>query len=228
MSNVIRGRWLGVIAAAALACATLGTAALYAAPALAQDAGPTMKVIPPAGEVKKGQDRVPVEIAIENVTNMASFQFILQYNADIFEATDPADGPIVQRGEFLGSTGREVVCSDPVTEPGVVRYTCITLRPTPAGPDGDGTLATVYLKAIGSGTTNLTLDRVKGNLADDSATPIVMSVQNAPIAVQGSGGMAWWIWALIVAGGLVVGLAAVGAVLVLRSRSGSGRPAPVA
>lgn len=217
------------MATAALAVVIAGAAMLGAGMAAAQDGGALMKAIPPTTEIQKGQDRIPIDITIDNAKNMASFQFILQFNADILEATNPSGGPVVQKGEFLGSTGREVVCADPAIEPGAVRYTCITLRPTPAGPDGSGKLATVYLKAIGSGKTTLTLDRAKGNLADDSATEFPISVQNAPIEVQGGGGgMALWMWALIVAGGLVVGLGAVGATMMLRSRSGGGTPAATA
>lgn len=227
MSNVMQGRWRGVAAVAGLAAVFAGVLAaaiaMESGRATAQDSNAVMKANPPLTKVKQGQDRIPIDITIENVKNMASFQFILQYNADIFETADPADGPVVQKGDFLGSSGREVVCADPTIEPGAVRFTCVTLRPTPAGPDGSGKLATVYLKAIGSGTTNLTLDHVKANLADGDATEIPLAVQNAPIEVQGSGGgLAWWAWALIVAGGLVVGLAAVGGVLLLRSRGGSG------
>jgi hypothetical protein len=230
MSNVIRGRWPGWFAAAGLVAAIAASAMTFGVKqAAAQDAGTIMKANPPLTEVKKGDDRIPVDITIENATNMASFQFILQYNADILDAADAAGGPVVQKGDFLGSSGREVVCADPTIEPGAIRYTCVTLRPTPAGPDGSGKLATVYLKAIGSGKTNLTLDHVKANLADDSATEIALSVQNAPIDVKGNGGgMAWWVWAVIVAGGVIVGLAAVGGVLVLRTRGGSGSPATVA
>jgi hypothetical protein len=230
MSNVIRGRRPGWFAAAGLVAAIAASAMTFGVKqAAAQDAGTIMKANPPLTEVKKGDDRIPVDITIENATNMASFQFILQYNADILDAADAAGGPVVQKGDFLGSSGREVVCADPTIEPGAIRYTCVTLRPTPAGPDGSGKLATVYLKAIGSGKTNLTLDHVKANLADDSATEIALSVQNAPIDVKGGGGgMAWWVWAVIVAGGVIVGLAAVGGVLVLRTRGGSGSPATVA
>ena len=183
-----------------------------------------MKAVIPVGDFKKGQQRIPVDVMVDGVTNMASFQFILQFNADVLEAV-PAGNPelpIAQKAEFLGSTGRQVVCPDPAVEPGAIRFYCVTLSPKPLGPDGGGKIATIYLNAIGAGKTTLTLDKAKANQVDESSTEIPITVENAPIEVKGaSSGMAAWVWALIIAGGLIVGLGAVGAVLMLRSRGGA-------
>jgi hypothetical protein len=218
------------IAGLAAALALLGIAlSAPGAPGIsAQDGGAIMKVNPPAIEVKKGDERVPVVITVENVKNMASFQFILQYDADVFQTADPADGDFIQKGDFLGTTGREVVCNTVSESQGAVRYTCVTLRETPPGPDGSGTVATVYLTAVGAGPTDLTLDRVKANVVSSDAEPLPIGVQNASVRVKNvGGGFNWLLWvplvlvAVLVAGG-------VAAFARMRAHSSSGKPAAVA
>ena len=142
--------------------------------------------------------------------------------------TDEAGAPMIQRGDFLGSTGREVACPDPVSQPesGVLRMLCVTLRMEPAGPDGAGTLATVTFRAVGSGTTDLALSDVRANEPDATEiTPV--SVQSGVLKVAGSGGFNWLIW------GPVIGVVAVvvvggGAFAAMRLRSGSGGERPAA
>lgn len=164
---------------------------------------------------KKGDEGIVVQINAENADNIASFQFDLKFDSDVLEvATNEADGmPLVQRGEFLGSTGREVVCDDPESQSGVVRFVCISLRLEPEGPDGAGTLATVSFNAIGAGSTELTLDNVVANEPD--ATRIPLQVQGGAITVTGGGGTNWLLW---IGGGAAVMLVVLAAGLFLASR----------
>ncbi|HXK33356.1 MAG TPA: cohesin domain-containing protein [Dehalococcoidia bacterium] len=224
--------------AALLAASTALLATLAGPPAItAQEGGGnedlpemTMRVVVPlAGErVHEGDPEIPVEVVAENATNIASFSFDLRFDPDVIQYVRE------ERGDFLGSTGREVQCN-PVTDSasaGIVRITCVTLRLEPAGPDGTGRLATVYFSPVGSGSTELALANARANpvvseLPDDPAAPlpeIPVSVVNASLEVEGSGGINWLLWIpIIVVGGLVVaggvGYAA------LRMRGGAGKPA---
>ena len=221
------------LARAALVAATAGLSFLVlvvAGPAWAgaQTDDMLVKVVVPEVSVKKGAEDVVVEIAVENAKNLASFQFQLTYDPDVLQvAADPQGSkPLVQRGDFLGSTGREVACPDPESQPGVLRMTCVTLRLEPAGPDGAGTLASVTFKAVGSGSTELTLDRVKANIPDATEiTPI--QIQSGTVTVKGAGTMNWALW------GPIIGAAALliiggGAFAALRLRGSSSGSAPAA
>ena len=225
MVNTRGVRWFGAaVIAACIAAGGFGSAVLPHR-ASAQSGDALVRVQPQKESVKKG-DPLAVDVTIENVKNEASIQFDLLYNPTIFETANAGDDPnagFVQKGEFLGSTGRQVICN-PVSNEGVVRFTCVTLGLDPAGPDGGGKVATVFLKAIGSGKTELTLGRVTANAVGLDATEIPLQLQNATIIVTGGGGFNWLLWIpIIVVGALVVaGLIAFGA---MRMRSGTNRPA---
>jgi hypothetical protein len=77
-----------------------------------------------------------VDVIIEDVTDLGSFQFGINYNSDILEASAVI-------GPFLGSTGRNVASSISVlVNLGVVGYSCSTTGANP-GPSGDGVLASI-------------------------------------------------------------------------------------
>jgi hypothetical protein len=220
MSILRFGRWavLGALVTPAL---VVGTVFLSTASAQEDGGELLIKVVPPVEEVTEGDEDIVVVVTAENAKNIAAFQYQLEYDPDVLEvATDPAtQQPLIQRGDFLGSSGREVACPDPENQPGVLRITCVTLRMEPAGPDGAGTLTTITFKAIGSGFTDLKLDRVGANNPDATQiTPI--SVQSATLDVAGSGGMNWILWGGI--GAVVAAVAAGGAgFAAMRKRAGS-------
>lgn len=195
--------------------ASLGAAlALGAIGAGAQSNEATISVAAPGTTVKEGGDAANIAVSATNVENLAAFEFLLLYDGDIF------DYESYQRGDFLASTGREVVCQE-VSETGAFKLNCITLRQAPPlGPDGSGILATVQLKPKGSGTSDLTLDRVKFSAADETATSIVPAITNAVIEVEPSSGTNWLMWGLIIG---VVAVVAIGAVAygVSRTRTGA-------
>ena len=206
-----------------LAIANLGFGA-----AGAQSDEMLVKVVAPAESINKGADDVVVRIEAENAKNLAAFQFQLTYDPDVLQvALDPqSQKPLIQRGDFLGTTGREVACPDPESQPGVLRMTCVTLRMEPAGPDGAGTLATVTFAAVNSGSTELTLDRVKANNPDATEiTPI--QVQSGVLAVKGGSGLNWALWGPII-GVVAAVVVAGGAFAAIRLRGAGSGSAPAA
>lgn len=227
--------------AAVLAASTAILAALAGAAVLNAQEGDgdqdlpemTMRVVVPAeaDSVQEGDPEIPVEVVAENATNIASFSFDLSFDPDVIQYVRE------ERGDFLGSTGREVQCN-PVTDSasaGIVRITCVTLRLEPAGPDGNGRLATVYFSPVGSGSTEIALSNARANpvvseLPDDPAAPlpeIPVSVVNGSLHVEGGGGINWLIWIpVIVVGGLAVAGGA--GYAALRIRGGAGKPAATA
>jgi hypothetical protein len=129
----------------------------------------------PAGPVTIGDDPVSVQVMVDDVANLGAFQFELTYDESILQYVKAANA------DFLGSSGRPVECLDPRPTPGLVRYTCVTLGPTPPGPDGSGALAIIDLKPIGAGTTPLRLQLV--TLAQPNAEQIPASSEDSSIAV---------------------------------------------
>jgi len=210
-------RAAGVMAVAAIVMtgAVLGARVPGAA---AQSGDTVVRVTAPAESVKKGAENVEFTVSVENAQNLAAFQFVLQYDADIFEFQDSP------KSDFLGSTGREVICNDPQADAGSARIQCVTLRPTPAGPSGNGVLAVVRLKAKGAGTTDITLNRVKLSAADETASEIPATVEGTTFKVEGSSGMNWMLWGPIIGAAVLVVIAA-GAFVVTRMGGRSGRPA---
>jgi hypothetical protein len=221
MSFPSLARWgaplLGVLAFVAL-CAVL------VRPAAAQDSELLYRVVAPESAAEGDADIV-VEIRAENAENLAAFSFQLTYDPDVLQiAEDQAGQPLIQRGDFLGSSGREVACPEPEIQSGVLRMVCTTLRLEPAGADGDGTLATITFLAVGSGNVDLTLERPRANEPD--ATEInPISVQSATMDVQGEGGMNWLIWGpiLFIAALVIIGVIAF---VVTRVRPGDKTTAP--
>ncbi len=178
-------------------------------------------VVAPPEELDQGATGIVVEVRASNADNLAAFGFQLEFDAEILEvAIDPeTQQPMIQRGDFLGSTGREVACNEPASQPGVLRLECVTLRLEPAGPDGDGLLATITFNAIGSGTSPLTLDRVQANNPDATVVDPI-SVQSSQLSVKGDASINWLLWGGIIAIGAVAAIAVAFVAMKLRTRGG--------
>ncbi len=218
MVNEHKTPWLAALAlAVAVAAAALGGFG-DDRPVAAQSGETAIAVTAPVdAEVSSGDDPVPFTISVENVDNLGGFQFVLLYDADVFEFSE------VQRTEFLGSTQREVVCNEPTVAAGSMRWSCVTLGPTPPGVEGSGAIATVLLDPTGSGSTDVSLDRVQLAKADETATLHEdVAVRNTAIDVAGSSGFNWLLWGPVIA---VVALVVLGGGAFAAMRMRDSKPA---
>jgi len=127
--------------------------------------GATVRLLPSSQNVQRG-DTFTIDVAAENVTNLAAFEFTLSFDPEILSVGS------IQESGFLGSTGRDVWCEGPLTEPpyvspGNVKFGCGTPEgaSTTALPSGSGVLATVTFAAIGEGVSPLTFGPV--NMTDN-------------------------------------------------------------
>ena len=127
--------------------------------------GATVSILPSSQNVQRG-DTFTIDVAAENVTNLAAFEFTLSFDPNILSVGS------IQESGFLGSTGRDVWCEGPLTEPpyvspGNVRFGCNTIGnpDTEVLPAGSGVLATVTFAAIGEGVSPLTFGPV--NMTDN-------------------------------------------------------------
>jgi len=134
----------------------------------------------PAVSVVENGETFRVYVMIENAVNLGGFQFVIDYDPGIIEVPQQPNPMVL--GAFSGSTGRtptefgnEI---DPVT--GVITYVVFTIGSN-AGPDGDGVLAFVDLRARALGTTALDLKTVE--VTDTGGTPQDVSVGDGLVIV---------------------------------------------
>jgi hypothetical protein len=162
-----------------------------------------------APETASVDEEIVVEVLVDEVENLGGFQFVLTVDPDVLEPLS------VDKGLFLGSSGREVVCNDPTIDGAAVQFLCVTLGPTPDGPSGTGAVASVTFLARGKGDSELNLTRVR--LAHPDGTPISSSSSGTSISVNGSSEANRLLYVGIGVGALVVLLAAA-AIAIRRAR----------
>lgn len=107
-----------------------------------------------------------VEIRIENVNNLGSYEWQLAFDPGILKFESARDGG------FLGGTGRLVSCQPAIVGPayregpegpvlileeGNVRFGCVTLGLQPPGRSGSDVLSIVTLSPLAEGVSNLDL-----------------------------------------------------------------------
>ena len=151
-------RWGGaLLALAGLLCVVGGTQGVSG------QAGATLSLAPPSTNATQGGDMFEVDVNVQNVQNLGAYEIVLTFNADVLEYVSAYDGG------FLPSTGRTMTCfgyeASAATFNGwsALRLGCgtnglISGGQGKAGPNGNGTLATIQFKPKGSGTSDLILE----------------------------------------------------------------------
>jgi hypothetical protein len=145
--------------------------------------GATVSILPNSQNVRSG-DAFTIDVAAENVTNLAAFEFIISFDPEILSVGS------IQESGFLGSTGLAVSCQGPITDPdyvppGSVRFGCETTKLAAARPSGSGVLATVTFVAIGEGVSPLTFGPLQ--LADDQTADCCNPITVREAAVRAVG-----------------------------------------
>lgn len=139
----------------------------------------TVRVDPPSQTQQEGST-FPVSVVVENVTDLASYQFTLAFDNTALEFLD------VTNGTFLGSTGRPVFCPSSLVGENTVRMACVTSGGTPAGPSGSGVLAELSFRAASgsfAGTPTL-VDLFDVELSDPLGNDIPKEVQDGTVIVE--------------------------------------------
>jgi hypothetical protein len=99
-----------------------------------------------------------VAVQISDAVDLGGFQFDLRYDPDLVQVGQ------VALGDFLGSTGRDVIPNPPKADidndTGIVKFDAMTLPGGPDGPTGTGDLAHVWLSLRSVGEADLALDGV--------------------------------------------------------------------
>ena len=126
------------VAVLAVGAITLSSAAFAQSDTAVVTITAPAKAPPDGGELQ-------IQVGVSNVKNIGGFQFVLTVDSKVLRPV------AVTKGEFLGSSGREVFCPEPTVDSDSVLLECVTLREQPAGADGSGTLAIVTLKPEAAG-----------------------------------------------------------------------------
>ena len=151
----------------------------------ASGVGATLSIAGAPSSVTAGGPAFQVEIRVEGVANLGTYEWHIEYDPAVVELTEPAAAAVVN-GPFLGSTGRTVLLCQlrlPPSSglgPGEVRFGCGTIGASKPGPSGAGLLSTVAFRPVGSGSPNIGF--VCAGLADPFAENI--PVDNVPPCVS--------------------------------------------
>jgi general secretion pathway protein D len=132
--------------------------------------------------LKVGQSQT-IGVVVENVKDLFSIPFLLQYNPAVISVEE------VQHGGFLSGGTQEIaiVCSgcrspNRTDKDHGQAIISATRQPNTAGVSGTGTIMGIVVKAIGPGTSNLSIVQV--NAKDSQQKPIPLVTGEAKLQVQ--------------------------------------------
>lgn len=150
-------RWLAGIAAVALTLTLAG--GWHAHSAAAQ--GPAFSLTPAQQTVALASGTAQVQVHIDGVSDMASFQFLLRYDAGVLK------DPVVTESPFLGTSGRTPACLWAIVDKlengaGTVQFGCATSGQG-GGVSGSGLLATVTFQLAGGASTTIGLEKLSAS-----------------------------------------------------------------
>jgi general secretion pathway protein D len=145
-------------------------------PAQAANAVAKVRFEPQTLTLRAGQTAT-VGVVVENVSDLFSIPLLLQYNPAVISVEE------VQHGGFLSGGGSQEISivSQPFKDKG--QYIISATRPpnTP-GVNGSGTLLGLVVKALGPGSTTLSIVQV--NAKDSQQKPIQLVTSEATLQVQ--------------------------------------------
>jgi general secretion pathway protein D len=131
--------------------------------------------------LKVGQQQT-IGIVVENVNDLFSIPFLLQYNPAVISVEE------VQHGGFLSGGNQEIaiVCSGCGNQNQNDKHgqaiISATRQPNTAGVSGTGTIMGIVVKAIAPGASNLSIVQV--NAKDSQQKPIPLVTGEAALQVQ--------------------------------------------
>jgi general secretion pathway protein D len=125
--------------------------------------------------LKTGQ-QATVGVVIENVNDLFSIPFLLQYNPAVISVEE------VQHGGFLQGGNQEIAIVQRVDKEHGQAIISATRQPNTVGVNGTGTIMGIVIKATAPGSTNLSIVQVNAKDSQQRAIPLVTS--EATLQVQ--------------------------------------------
>jgi general secretion pathway protein D len=125
--------------------------------------------------LKAGQTAT-VGVVVDNVTDLFSIPFLLQYDPAVISIEE------VRQGGFLQTGDQEIAIVQRVDKEHGQAIVSLTRQPSRAGASGAGTILGIVIKAIGPGTSTLSIVQV--NARDSQQRPIQLVTSEATVQVQ--------------------------------------------
>jgi general secretion pathway protein D len=159
-------------------------AGVAASPAAAAPAGANpaqggqsaqMRFEPRTANLKVGEVAT-IGVVIDNVNDLFSVPFLLQYNPAVISVEE------VQHGAFLQGGNQEIAIVQRVDPTRGQAIISATRQPNTAGVSGTGTIMGIVVKAIAPGNSNLSIVQV--NAKDSQQKPIPLVTSEATLQVQ--------------------------------------------
>jgi len=116
--------------------------------------------------LKVGQKQT-VGIVVENVNDLFSIPFLLQYNPAVISVEE------VQHGGFLSGGTQEIAIVQRVDKERGQAIVSATRQPNTAGVSGTGTIMGIVVKAIAPGSSNLSIVQVNAKDSQQKLIPLV-------------------------------------------------------
>jgi general secretion pathway protein D len=145
------------------------------APGTAASTSAQIRFEPRSLTLKVGQKQT-VGVVVENVNDLFSIPFLLQYNPAVISVEE------VQHGGFLSGGTQEIAIVQRVDKEHGQAIVSATRQPNTAGVSGTGTIMGIVVKAIVPGSSNLSIVQV--NAKDSQQKPIPLVTGEATVQVQ--------------------------------------------
>jgi general secretion pathway protein D len=142
----------------------------------AQGTGSAQIRLEPRSLTLKTGQQATLGVVVENVSDLFSIPFLLQYNPAVISVEE------VQHGGFLQGGNQEIAIVQRVDKEHGQAIISATRQPNTAGVNGTGTIMGIVVKALAPGASNLTIVQV--NAKDSQQRPIPLITSEATLQVQ--------------------------------------------
>jgi general secretion pathway protein D len=134
-----------------------------------------MRFEPRSLSLKVGQQST-IGVVVDNVNDLFSIPFLLQYNPAVISVEE------VQHGGFLQGGNQEIAIVTNINKEKGQAIISATRQPNTVGVSGTGTIMGIVVKAVGPGTSNLSIVQV--NAKDSQQKPVPLVTSEATLQVQ--------------------------------------------
>jgi len=125
--------------------------------------------------LKTGQT-MTVGVVVDNVSDLFSIPFLVQYNPAVISVEE------VRHGGFLQAGDQEIAIVQRVDKEHGQAIISATRQPNTAGTSGTGTILGIVIKALGPGTSKLSIVQI--NARDSQQRPIQLVTGEASVQVE--------------------------------------------
>jgi general secretion pathway protein D len=142
----------------------------------AQSGQPAQIHFEPRSLSLKAGETATVGVVVDNVDDLFSIPFLVQYNPAVISVEE------VRHGGFLQAGDQEIAIVQQMDKEHGQAIISATRQPNTAGASGTGTIVGIVLKALGPGTSTLSIVQV--NAKDSQQRPIQLVTSEATVQVK--------------------------------------------